>query len=212
MTSAKRALVLASASPARRGLLKAAGVEPIVTPSEVDEDAVIRDVAAESLSIPALAQLLAEAKRDDVASRLIAAESEDLVVGCDSILEWQGRALGKPGSAAEAEARLARMQGTSGLLHTGHAVTDLQTGRSSGRACTTQVNFAPMSHAEIAAYVRTGEPLNVAGSFTLDGLSSPFIAGIVGDPSNVIGLSMPLLRTLLAEVGVEWLQVVTYGS
>ncbi len=207
----KRQLVLASASPARRGLLTAAGVEPTVEPSHVDEDAVERAASDQDLSIPQLAQLLAEVKRDDVAARLARAGSDSLVVGCDSILAWQGLALGKPGSAQAALDRLAKMQGTSGVLHTGHAVTDLATGRCVGRSCSTRVDFAPMSTAEIEAYVRTGEPLNVAGSFTLDGLSSPFIAGIEGDPSNVIGLSLPLLRELLHELGIDWLSVVSYS-
>ena len=156
-----------------------------------------------------MAQLLAESKCADVALKL--AGSDAIVIGCDSILEREGSALGKPESAEVATARLRKMQGTSGVLHTGHAVRDLATGRSVGRAVGTRVDFAPMSDAHIDAYVRTGEPLAVAGSFTLDGLSSPFVAGIDGDPSNVIGLSMPLLRELLAEIGVDWLQVVEYA-
>ena len=207
----KRPVVLASASPARRGLLAAAGVPAIVKPSQVDEDAVEAAASVQSLTVPELAQLLAEAKCDDVSRRLGREDSGSIVIGCDSILEWQGLALGKPGSPIAAQERLHKMQGTSGVLHTGHAITDLSTGRNVGRCCSTQVDFAPMSEREIAAYVRTGEPLNVAGSFTLDGLSSPFVAGIVGDPSNVIGLSMPLLRELLDELGVDWLQVVSYS-
>ena len=205
----KRQVVLASASPARRGLLRAAGVEPLIQASNVDEDAVSNSAAGVDLGVPELAQLLAESKCADVALKL--AGSDAIVIGCDSILEWEGSALGKPESAEVATARLRKMQGTSGVLHTGHAVRDLATGRSVGRAVGTRVDFAPMSDAHIDAYVRTGEPLAVAGSFTLDGLSSPFVAGIDGDPSNVIGLSMPLLRELLAEIGVDWLQVVEYA-
>lgn len=207
----KRHIVLASASPARRGLLVAAGIEPGVVPSEVDEDAMTAAAEGSGMSVAELAQLLAEAKCADVADRLACAGSHDIVIGGDSILEWQGQALGKPESAESAQARLAKMQGTFGVLHTGHSVVDLGSGERVGRVCSTQVDFAEMSPSEIAAYVRTGEPLTVAGSFTLDGLSSPFVAGVQGDPSNVIGLSMPLLRELLGEIGISWLQVVTYN-
>lgn len=207
---AKRHIVLASASPARRGLLKAAGVEPSVEPSDVDEDALALAAEGRGLGVAELAQLLAEAKCAEVADRLRSRGSHDIVIGCDSILEWQGHALGKPGSEEAAQVRLAKMQGTSGVLHTGHSVVDLASGDTVGRVCSTRVDFAPMTADEIAAYVRTGEPLNVAGSFTLDGLSSPFITGVQGDPSNVIGLSMPLLRELLGGIGIRWLQVVSY--
>lgn len=203
-------MVLASASPARRRLLQSAGVEPLVQPSAVDEDSVAAAASGRDLSVADLAQLLADVKCADVADALASGDSQDIVVACDSLLEWQGHCLGKPESADAALTRLGKMQGTFGVLHTGHSVVDLATGKRVGRACSTRVDFAEMSQEEIAAYVRTGEPLNVAGSFTLDGLSSPFIAGVQGDPSNVIGLSMPLLRALLAEVGVGWLEVVTY--
>lgn len=207
---ARRVVVLASASPARRGLLRAAGIAPQVQPSDIDEEAVV--AAAGDVTVEQAAQLLAEAKAMFVAGQLADDERRPIVIGCDSILQWQGQALGKPGTAAAAITRLRSMQGTSGVLFTGHHVIDLKTGRQTGRVVGTRVDFAPMSEMEIAAYVATGEPLSVAGSFTLDGLSSPFIAGIVGDPSNVIGLSMPLLRDLLAEIDVSWLDVVTYGA
>lgn len=209
--SARRQVVLASASPARLGLLRAAGLHPRVQPSEVDEAELAASSSTRDSGVGELAQFLAEAKCHDVADRLLGDSSRALVIGCDSILEWHGQALGKPESSELAIDRLQQMQGTSGVLHTGHAVVDLATSQRVGRACATHVNFAPMSSAEIAAYVRTGEPLNVAGSFTLDGLSSPFVAGILGDPSNVIGLSMPLLRQLFSELGVSWLDVVEYG-
>ena len=174
--SATREIVLASASPARKGLLLAAGVAPRILPSDVDEDVIASSPAAADLGIGELAQLLAEAKSRDVAHGLGASGSGAIVVGCDSILEWNGKGLGKPGSASVAVDRLRQMQGTSGVLHTGHAVEDLASGQRVGRVRSTRVDFAEMSEEEIAAYVRTGEPLGVAGSFTLDGLSSPFVA------------------------------------
>ncbi len=207
---ANREVVLASASPARKGLLLAAGVQPRILPSDVDEEVIAASPTAADLRIGELAQFLAESKCREVAQGLGSSGSQAIVIGCDSILEWNGQALGKPASAAVAVDRLRQMQGTSGVLHTGHMVEDLASGERVGRVRATRVDFAVMSDEEIAAYVRTGEPLNVAGSFTLDGLSSPFIAGIEGDPSNVIGLSLPLLRELLAELGIGWLEIVEY--
>jgi septum formation protein len=191
-------------------LLTAAGIDPRIKPSDVDEDAILAE--AGELSVEESAQRLAEAKATFVAGQLADDDSRPLVIGCDSILQWRGQALGKPGTVEAATARLREMQATSGVLFTGHHVIDLASGRRAGRVCGTQVDFAPMSDEEIEAYVATGEPLNVAGSFTLDGLSSPFIAGIVGDPSNVIGLSMPLLRELCVEIDVSWLDIVSYGK
>ncbi|MGY1437651.1 Maf family protein [Streptomyces reniochalinae] len=188
-------LVLASASPARLALLRQAGMAPEVVVSGVDEDAVDASTPSE------LARVLAEAKAAAVAARAEAAGA--LVVGCDSVLELDGRALGKPGDAKEAAARWKDMRGRSGVLHTGHCLIDTRTAeaRCSVTASTT-VHFGDPSDEEIAAYVASGEPLRVAGAFTLDGRSGPFVEGIEGDHGNVLGLSLPTLRRLLADLGV----------
>ncbi|MFF0741211.1 Maf family protein [Streptomyces sp. NPDC004111] len=193
MTSSRR-LVLGSASPARLGLLRQAGLAPEVIVSGVDEDALSAPTPGE------LALVLATAKADVVAALPEAAGA--LVIGCDSVLELDGRALGKPDDAEDATARWKSMRGRSGVLRTGHCVIDTATGRRASATASTTVHFAEPSDAEIAAYVASGEPLYVAGAFTLDGRSAPFVRGIEGDPGNVIGLSLPLLRTLLAELDV----------
>ncbi|MET8544906.1 nucleoside triphosphate pyrophosphatase [Kitasatospora sp. NPDC004799] len=190
----QRALVLASASPARLGLLRQAGLDPRVVVSGVDEDAITAATPAE------LALVLAEAKAKAVAAELADGE---LVIGCDSVLELDGEALGKPADAAEALARWQSMRGRAGVLRTGHCVIDTSTGRQSSATASTTVRFGTPDDAEIAAYVASGEPLHVAGAFTLDGRSAPFIDGIDGDPGNVIGLSLPLLRRLLADLDVR---------
>ncbi|MDI3390589.1 nucleoside triphosphate pyrophosphatase [Streptomyces sp. B-S-A8] len=194
MTDQRRRLVLASQSPARLGLLRQAGIEPEVIVSGVDEDALTAPTPGE------LARVLAEAKAAAVAGRAEAAGA--LVVGCDSVLELDGAALGKPADAEEATARWKAMRGRAGVLQTGHCVIDTATGRRTSATASTTVRFGEPSDAEIAAYVASGEPLYVAGAFTLDGRSAPFVDGIEGDHGNVIGLSLPLLRRLLAELGV----------
>ncbi|MFE2727887.1 nucleoside triphosphate pyrophosphatase [Kitasatospora sp. NPDC059327] len=190
----RRALVLASASPARLGLLRQAGLDPRVVVSGVDEDAITAATPAE------LALVLAEAKAKAVAADLTGGE---LVIGCDSVLELDGQALGKPADATEALARWQAMRGRSGVLRTGHCVIDTVTGRQSSATASTTVRFGTPDDAEVAAYIASGEPLHVAGAFTLDGRSAPFVDGIDGDPGNVIGLSLPLLRRLLADLGVR---------
>lgn len=134
----------------------------------------------------------------------VAARAEDaLVIGCDSLLELDGSALGKPATAAEARQRWQSMRGRSGVLHTGHCVIDTRTQGQAAAVCSTTVHFGTPSDAEVDAYVASGEPLQVAGAFTLDGRSAPFVAGIDGDAGNVIGLSLPLLRELLAQLGTS---------
>ncbi|WP_405938503.1 Maf family nucleotide pyrophosphatase [Streptomyces sp. NBC_00726] len=188
-------LVLASASPARLGLLRQAGLAPEVIVSGVDEDALTADTPAE------LALVLAEAKAAVVAALPEAAGA--LVIGCDSVLELNGQALGKPADEEEATARWKSMRGRAGILRTGHSLTDTTTGRTVSRTASTTVCFGEPSDAEIAAYVASGEPLHVAGAFTLDGRSAPFVDSIEGDPGNVIGLSLPLLRRLLGELDIR---------
>ncbi|MFG3226748.1 nucleoside triphosphate pyrophosphatase [Kitasatospora sp. NPDC048194] len=190
----QRPLVLASASPARLGLLRQAGLDPRVVVSGVDEDAISAATPAE------LALVLAEAKAKAVAAGLTGGE---LVIGCDSVLELDGQALGKPADAAEALARWQSMRGRAGVLRTGHCVIDTATGRQSSETASTTVRFGTPDDEEVAAYVASGEPLHVAGAFTLDGRSAPFIDGIDGDPGNVIGLSLPLLRRLLADLDLR---------
>ncbi|MFE5873312.1 Maf family protein [Streptomyces roseifaciens] len=200
----QRRLVLASQSPARLGLLKAAGLRPEVIVSGVDEDALTAPNPAE------LARVLAEAKADAVAARPEAAGA--LVIGCDSVLELDGQALGKPDDAEDATARWKSMRGRSGILRTGHCIIDTATGRRVSATASTTVRFGEPSDAEIAAYVATREPLYVAGAFTLDGRSAPFIEGIDGDHGNVIGLSLPLLRKLLAELGMSITELWAAGT
>lgn len=189
-----RRLVLASKSPARLGLLRQAGLAPEVIVSGVDEDAISAPTPAE------LALALAEAKASVVSARPDAKGA--LVVGCDSVLELDGQALGKPADAEEATARWKSMRGRAGVLQTGHCVYDTVAGRHVSALASTVVRFGEPSDEEIAAYVASGEPLHVAGAFTLDGRSAPFVDSIEGDHGNVIGLSLPLLRRLLAELGV----------
>ncbi|MEV4830222.1 Maf family protein [Micromonospora sp. NPDC049257] len=188
-------LVLASQSPARRKLLQAAGIEPDVLVSGVDESQVVAD-RAEDLCLE-LARLKAQAVSDRL--RTIADE-RTLVLGCDSVLAFDGEILGKPADAADATRRWERMRGRSGVLHTGHCLLDVVRESRAEAVASTVVHFADVTDAEIAAYVATGEPLAVAGAFTIDGLGGAFLNGIEGDPGTVVGLSLPLLRGLLRDL------------
>jgi len=189
-------LVLASASPARRALLKAAGIDVDVLVSGVDES-VVEAEDAYTLSLA-----LARMKARTVAAGM-QADPGVLVLGCDSVLAFEGEVLGKPLDAGEAVDRWQRMRGKSGVLHTGHHLTDLVSGRQAEDVGTTVVHFADISDAEIEAYVATEEPLHVAGAFTIDGRGGAFVERVEGDPGNVIGLSLPLLRRLLADLDVS---------
>jgi septum formation protein len=191
--------VLASASPARRRSLAAAGIDARVMLSGVDESMV--GAARPDTLCAVLARLKAQA----VAEKLrYGPGSTDgvLVLGCDSVLGFEGEALGRPGDAAEAVARWRRMRGRDGVLYTGHALVELGSGRTAEAVAETRVFFAGVSDDEIDAYVATGEPLAVAGAFTIDGFGSPFVERIDGDPGTVLGLSLPLLRRLLADLDV----------
>jgi septum formation protein len=188
-------LVLASASPARLATLRAAGIEPSIVVSGVDEDQVT------GLAPAALAQRLADLKCAAVAEQLT---DGSLVLGCDSVLDLDGAALGKPVDPDEAVARWRAMRGRTGTLHTGHCLRDTASGREVTGTGSTVVHFADVTDAEIAAYVDSGEPLEVAGAFTIDGLGGAFVTAIEGDHHNVVGLSLPLLRDLIAELGHAW--------
>jgi len=178
--------------------LRSAGLDPVVVVSGVDESTVVHSDGT------MLSTSLAHAKAAKVAAELPSDLAGALVVGCDSVLELAGEVHGKPADADEATRRWHAMRGRSGRLHTGHCLVDSATGATSVRAAATTVSFAMVSDAEIEAYVATGEPLQVAGAFTLDGLGGAFVSGIVGDPHTVVGISLPLLRTMFAELGVAW--------
>lgn len=229
-------LVLASQSPARLATLKSAGVIPEVVVSGVDEDKVLADATERFGELdPADAVLvLAQAKAEEVASRLEDARdsaeagpsdgddtdgtpsepaenpADVIVVGCDSMLEFDGAVVGKPADAEVARERWRSMRGGKGVLHSGHWVVDLRdddaggTGGTLGSTSSTTVWFADIDDDEIDAYIATGEPLHVAGAFTIDGLGGPYVERIEGDHHGVVGLSLPLLRELLAELGVPW--------
>lgn len=189
-------LVLASASPARRSLLRQAGFQPRIVVSGVDES------AYSAASPKDLAQTLADAKATEVA-RTLTIDGAAVVVGCDSVLELDGQVYGKPADEADAMTRWKGMRGRSGVLHTGHCLFDTGTGRKVSATSSTTVHFGHPDDEELAAYIATGEPLNVAGAFTLDGMAGPFIEGIEGDHGTVIGLSLPLLRRLLGRLGMR---------
>ncbi len=190
-------LVLSSASPARLATLRSAGVEPVVIVSGVDESQLDDLPAAEHALQLAELKCAAVAGREDL-------PADCVVLGCDSVLELDGEVHGKPADAAEAVARWRRMRGRSGVLHTGHALHDSVTGRVAAATASTTVRFAALSDDEVAAYVGTGEPLHVAGAFTIDGLGGAFVTGVEGDHHNVVGVSLPLVRDLLAELGRSW--------
>ena len=186
-------VVLASGSPARLAVLRAAGLEPEVIVSGVDESVYTAGTAAE------LVGELAEAKAAAVASGLDAG----LVIGCDSLLDLDGRAVGKPATAAQAADCWREMSGRTGTLVTGHCVINAANGRRASAVAATRVRFGTPSEEEIAAYVASGEPLAVAGAFTLDGRGGWFVEGIDGDHGNVLGVSLPVLRRLLGSLGVS---------
>ncbi|MDG4784514.1 Maf family protein [Micromonospora sp. WMMD1102] len=220
-TTHRLRLVLASASPARRKLLQAAGIEPEVLVSGVDESQV--DPSSPGALSLTLAQLKARTVADRIARITGAgagtgtgtngtstngtgsepADPRTLVLGCDSVLAFDGEILGKPADAEEATRRWQAMRGKSGVLHTGHCLVDLSGRREVARVAATAVHFAEITDDEIAAYVATGEPLHVAGAFTIDGLGGPFVDRIEGDPGTVIGLSLPLFRDLLGQLDLR---------
>ena len=194
MATAMR-FVLASASPARLRVLTEAGLRPEVITSGVDEDGTDHLPTTEAVVV------LAERKATAVAASL-APGQRVLVLGCDSMLDLDGKALGKPADADEVWRRWEQMRHATGVLHTGHCIIDLTNGEAVTESVAPTVRFGDPTADELAAYLATGEPLAVAGAFTLDGYGAAFLDGIDGDPGNVIGVSVPAVRRLLAVHGV----------
>lgn len=195
-------LILASKSPARTRLLTDAGIRHDVVVSAVDEPAVVASYGA--LDPHDTALLLARAKAEAVAA--LDDAGDGLVIGCDSVFEFDGEAHGKPYEPEVAIERITRMQGRSGILHTGHWLIDTRRGGSGGTlgaVASARVTFTSMTAAEIGAYVATGEPLHCAGSFTIDGLGGAFVERVDGDPHAVVGLSISTLRGLLGSLGIS---------
>lgn len=192
-------VVLASASPSRLALLREAGIDPIVHSSGIDESAISATTTSDLVC--ELARLKAEAVAAEWGT-----ERDFVLIGCDSLLDVDGQHLGKPESDAAVREYWSLIRGRSADLVTGHHVIAAQSGhlRSLTRAVTTTVRFAAVSDAEITAYIATGEPHHVAGAFTIDGYGSAFVEGVVGDPHNVVGLSIQALRSMTLFLGITW--------
>jgi septum formation protein len=207
-------LVLASTSPARLALLRAAGIEPETMPPGVDEEAAVAAAEAERGAVLApeeLVQLLARLKAEAVTVAL--GTTDALVLGGDSAFAFGGVTFGKPHEPAIATARWHAQRGGTGVLHSGHHLIDARTGEGFGETAHASVRFAAdLEDDEIAAYVASGEPLSVAGAFTIDGLAGPFIEHVDGDPSTVVGLSLSTLRRLVRRTGTSWTSLWNRGD
>jgi septum formation protein len=193
-------VVLASQSTSRRRLLEGAGITPIVMVSHVDEETEFFNSMTPADMVIALAVTKAHTVREQI-------DFPAIIIGCDSTFDVDGISFGKPGTPEIAKERALAISGRSGLLHTGHCVIDTVQGREIADRVTTKVTFSEMSNLEIDDYIASGEPLQVAGGFTLDGFGSPFIPVIEGDYTNVVGLSMPFLRSAMSQLGYSWPQV-----
>jgi septum formation protein len=193
-------VVLASQSTSRRRLLESAGLQPKIVVSNVDEETDFFNAMSPEDMVIALAITKAHTVREQI-------DFPAIIIGCDSTFEFEGQSLGKPGVADVAIERAKRVRGKSGYLHTGHCIIDTSKEKEISDRVTTKVTFADMTDAEIHDYVESGEPLHVAGGFTLDGFSSPFIPSIEGDYTNVVGISMPFLRSAMSQLGYTWPEV-----
>ena len=193
-------IVLASASVSRRRLLESAGLKPTIMVSHVDEETDFFNAMTPADMVIALAITKAHTIQEQI-------DFPAIIIGCDSTFEFDSQSLGKPATPEIAIERASRVRGNTGLLHTGHCIIDTTKDKEISSIVTTKVTFDDMTDAEIADYVATGEPLHVAGGFTLDGFSSPFIPSIEGDYTNVVGISMPFVRKAFAQLGYSWPEV-----
>ena len=193
-------IVLASQSTSRLRLLEGAGISPLVKISHVDEETDLFNAMAPADMVIALAVMKAHTVREQI-------DFPAIIIGCDSTFDVDGVSFGKPGSPEIAKERALAISGRSGLLHTGHCVIDTEQGREIVDRVTTKVTFSKMSSVEIDDYIASEEPLHVAGGFTLDGFGSPFIPVIEGDYTNVVGISMPFIRSAMSQLGYSWPQV-----
>jgi septum formation protein len=193
-------IVLASASVSRRRLLESAGLKPTIMVSNVDEETDFFNAMTPADMVIALAITKAHTIREQI-------DFPAIIIGCESTFEFDSQSLGKPATAEIAIERASRVRGNTGLLHTGHCIIDTTKDKEISSIVTTKVSFDNMTDAEIADYVATGEPLHVAGGFTLDGFSSPFIPSIEGDYTNVVGISMPFVRKAFEQLGYSWPEV-----
>lgn len=193
-------LVLASQSASRRRLLEDAGLAPTIIVSNVDEETDFFNAMTPADMVIALALTKAHTVREQI-------DYPALIIGCDSTFDVDGVSFGKPGTPEIARERAHQISGRTGLLHTGHCIIDTEQGREIADRVTTKVTFSKLSGEEIDDYIASGEPLKVAGGFTLDGFGSPFIPSIEGDYTNVVGISMPFLRSATSQLGYSWPKV-----
>ena len=193
-------IVLASQSTSRRRLLEGAGINPTIIVSKVDEETDFFNAMSPADMVIALAVTKAHTVREQI-------DYPALIIGCDSTFDVDGVSFGKPGTPDIARERAKKISGRSGLLHTGHCIIDTAQGREIADRVTTKVTFSELTDHEIEDYIASGEPLQVAGGFTLDGFGSPFIPVIEGDYTNVVGLSMPFLRSAMSQLGYSWPEV-----
>ena len=193
-------IVLASQSTSRRRLLEGSGLKPTVIVSNVDEETDFFNAMSPADMVIALAVTKAHTVREQI-------DYPALIIGCDSTFDVDGVSFGKPGTPDIARERAKAISGRSGLLHTGHCIIDTAQGREIADRVTTKVTFSELTDQEIEDYIASGEPLQVAGGFTLDGYGSPFIPIIEGDYTNVVGLSMPFLRSATSQLGYSWPEV-----